>query len=83
VLSQVSSPVAISVTAEDADASDGFATIALFGPAKASLGTFDCAGQQSCTASFALPVSGPSYVVARATQSDGDELVAAPIWVAP
>ncbi len=69
------------VVAADAG-EEGFATIELFGPGAALLGSFDCAGANPCEATFAVTVEGPTYVVARAIQQDGDPLVAAPIWFA-
>ncbi|MBM4318612.1 MAG: hypothetical protein FJ125_01305 [Deltaproteobacteria bacterium] len=69
--------------AEDATEEDGFATLELFGPGATLLAAFDCAGQARCLASRQLVVDRPTYVVARATQRDGDWLVSAPIWVKP
>ncbi len=67
----------------DIDDGDGFVSIELFGPEIELLGTVDCAGEVICTANFDPQVDGPTYFVARATQTDGEWLVSAPIWVAP
>jgi hypothetical protein len=77
------SSVTIDAHAEDPDAGDGFATLELYGPGQALLESADCGGATSCDASTTVGVAGPSYVVARAVQSDGDFLVSAPIWLAP
>lgn len=71
------------VEAVDADAADGFASIELFGPGAAPVGSLDCAGANPCVFEFDVPVSTPIYVVARATQADGDWLVSAPVWASP
>ena len=74
--------VAFECGATDPDSSDGFATIELFGPGKQLLGSVDCQGQQSCQLSgVSVDSSAVAFVVARATQLDGDQLVAAPIWL--
>jgi trimeric autotransporter adhesin len=75
--------VAIDVEAEDAEAGDGFATIELLGPAGMLIASFDCGGAVTCSAAHELTVTSSTYVVARATQLDGDQLAAAPIWASP
>jgi len=80
VLTGVSS-VEVVVEVADGDAGEGYSTIELFGPGKQVLGTKDCQGAEACT--LAQGVSGVAYVLARATQVDGDELVSAPVWVGP
>jgi hypothetical protein len=75
--------VSFEVQADDATAGDGFATIELFGPGQMLLKTVDCAGADSCSGSYDLGVSEATFVVARASQVDGDILVSAPIWVEP
>jgi len=73
----------LSVEARDADSSDGFTQIELFGKGQQVLGTVSCGGKQDCSGNVSLPVSGPGFVFARATQADGNTLVSAPIWFAP
>ncbi|MBI5478372.1 MAG: hypothetical protein HY906_05915 [Deltaproteobacteria bacterium] len=77
------SSVPITVEVNDTDNDHGFTTIELFGPNKASLGTHDCAGAMTCTASFAVTITSPpgsTYVVARATMTSSAYLVSAPVW---
>ena len=71
------------VEAYDQDADDGFASITIYGPNMELLETVDCGDQTTCEASFDFEITGATYFVARAEQTDGDYLVAAPIWVAP
>ena len=75
--------VSINVEVIDSDAGDGFATIELYGPGQQLLDTHDCQAQDNCTFSASFDVTGPTYVVARATQGDGNLLISAPVWVAP
>jgi hypothetical protein len=82
ILSGVQS-IVIEVEATDTDVGDGFDTIALYGPGQVLLQSTACSGQITCTATYTLPVATSTYVVARAVQSDGDELVSAPLWAAP
>jgi hypothetical protein len=77
------SAVELAVDVEDADPSEGFATIELYGPGQVLLETHDCAGAASCTADFSRTVAGPTYFVARAIETDGQILISAPIWAAP
>ena len=73
----------LTVEVEDADPAEGFATIELYGPGQALLASHDCAGAASCTAVFSRTVDAPTYFVGRAIESDGQILIAAPIWAAP
>jgi len=73
----------IEVEATDTDVGDGFDMIELYGPGQALLQSTPCNGQITCTATYTLPVASSTFVVARAVQSDGDEVVSAPIWAAP
>ncbi|MFH1437611.1 MAG: hypothetical protein ABIJ56_18030, partial [Pseudomonadota bacterium] len=75
--------IAIDAEAVDADADDGFATIEFYGPGKTLLHSFECEGAITCTARYDLAATGPTYIVARATQTDGNWLVSAPVWVTP
>jgi hypothetical protein len=74
--------VTVRVEAEDADATDVFTTVALFGPGGAAIDSTDCGGGATCSATFEVDVAGPTYVVARVSQADGQWLAAAPIWLA-
>jgi len=80
VLQGVSS-IDVFVEAKDADAGEGYATLELYGPGKTLLGKKDCQAASVCT--MEQSISAVAYVLARATQVDGDELVSAPIWLEP
>lgn len=82
-LAGVGPVVELRVEAEDEDAADAFQTAELWGPGRTLLESADCGGGPTCAATFERTVSGPTYVVARLTQADGDYLVAAPVWLAP
>ncbi|NMC72564.1 MAG: hypothetical protein GYA57_21250 [Myxococcales bacterium] len=82
-LAGVGPSVELSVEAEDGDATDAFDTVELWGPGRTRLDAADCGGAASCAVSFEVPVGGPTYVVARVNQVDGEWLVAAPVWLAP
>ncbi|HOW50933.1 MAG TPA: hypothetical protein PLV42_02690 [bacterium] len=73
----------LTVEASDPDAGDTFATIELYDPLKNIIATKDCAGAQECSLSFELTVTMPTYVVARVVETDGQYLIAAPIWMMP
>ncbi len=73
----------LKVETSDPDEGDTFATIELYDPLKNIIASHDCAAAQSCEFSFEFSVTMPTYVVARAVQSDGEVLVAAPIWMMP
>lgn len=75
--------VSLTIEAADADESEGYSVVEIFGPAAGLVESFDCAGANPCVVTTTLPVTEPSFFVARATQDDGDYLVAAPIWVTP
>ncbi len=75
--------VGLTVLAEDPDSNDGFDTINLFGPGKTLLDSYACNGATPCQASFTITTATSTYAVARAHQTDGDLLVAAPIWLTP
>ena len=77
------SSLTLEVTAQDPDTADGFSTIELWGPHQSLLGSVDCAGTQSCTATFPVTAPASTYFVARALQADGNALVTAPIWASP
>ncbi|HEY3353378.1 MAG TPA: hypothetical protein VGQ83_09030 [Polyangia bacterium] len=82
ILTHAPASMAITVEATDPDAGDDFTTIELFGPARSALGSQACSGT-TCTAAFTVAATAATYVVARATQTDGQYLVSAPIWLAP
>jgi hypothetical protein len=72
--------VGISMEAKDADATDAFTLIELFAPDKQVVSTIDCQSQQACSGTATVDAGALKFVVARATQADGDTLVSAPIW---
>lgn len=74
--------LALEVVADDEDG-EGFSAIELYGPAQTLLETHDCADSAPCTADFSRTVDEAGYVVARALQTDGDILIAGPIWYSP
>jgi hypothetical protein len=73
----------LDVEAVDLDAGDDFASITFYGPGMTELATVDCAGQNPCVGNLDLEVTAPTYIVARAVQTDTQAIVSAPIWVAP
>ena len=75
--------LSFSAVAEDADLDEGFASLELWGPGQQLLDSVDCAGTNPCSINYDLPISGQTYVVARAIEQDGDTLVSAPIWAQP
>jgi hypothetical protein len=75
--------LAVEAEATDADAGDGYATLELFGPGQTLVASVACGGAETCSIGETIDVAGPMYVVARATQTDGDLLVSAPVWVGP
>jgi len=75
--------IVIEVEVFDPNDDDGFRRIELFGPRGLPLAARGCRGEQTCYASFEFEIDGPTYFVASAEQTDGDWLVAAPIWVEP
>jgi hypothetical protein len=77
------SSVPLTVEVNDTDSDHGFTTIELFGPSKTPLGSHDCAGAMTCSASFDVTVPVPpgvTYAVARATMTNAAYLVSAPVW---
>jgi hypothetical protein len=73
----------LTVEAIDEDVGDGFATIEIFGPGQTLMVNYDCAGSTDCIADIDVTITGPTYFVARATQTDGNYLISAPIWAQP
>jgi hypothetical protein len=67
----------------DADGGEGFAAIELYGPGASLIYAYDCRGANPCSFQYTLAVTQATYVTARATQTDGDYLVGAPIWAQP
>lgn len=65
----------ISVDASDANSDEGFTRIGLIGGGGASLGDFDCGGQQNCSFHQQLAIEAPAWVVAVADQLDGSHVV--------
>ncbi|MGC4115518.1 MAG: hypothetical protein QM765_13130 [Myxococcales bacterium] len=82
-LANVGGTLSAHVHAEDPDAAESWTSIELFGPGKTALGTQLCAPGATCSADFQVPLTGGTYLVARATQADGEVLVSAPIWAMP
>ncbi len=77
------SSYSLRVEVSDPDQNDTFAAVELYDPMKNIIASHDCASAQNCEFFFELFVTMPTYVVARAIQSDGEVLVAAPIWMMP
>ncbi len=77
------SEYSLKIEVSDPDQGDTIATIELYDPQKNVIATKDCAAAQNCELSFELTVTMPTYVVARAVETDGEILVAAPIWAMP
>lgn len=65
----------------DPEGGDGFDRIELYDSTMTLLDTYDCQDQDICTASYDLAVNAPDFFIATAYQTDGDWLVAAPVWV--
>jgi hypothetical protein len=82
MLSGVAS-VPVHVEASDPDAADAFTALEVFGPGKQQMLQVDCASKPSCSADLTVQVTQSTFVVARAKQADGQELVSAPIWMRP
>jgi hypothetical protein len=70
----------VEVVATDDEASDGFASVRLIGPGGAELGILTCDGSNRCEASRTIDLAPPTWVLAVATETDGDLVVSAPIW---
>jgi hypothetical protein len=77
------SSVSLGAHVEDPDGGDGFETLELFGPGKVLLASSSCGSALSCDLDHTVAVTEATYAVARAVQSDGEVLVAAPVWMAP
>jgi hypothetical protein len=75
--------LAVEAEATDADTGDGYATLELYGPDQTLIASVACGGVETCSLGDTIDVASPTYVVARATQTDGDILVSAPVWVGP
>ncbi|HEY3448606.1 MAG TPA: hypothetical protein VGK67_19775 [Myxococcales bacterium] len=82
-LAGVGATLSVHVEAEDQDATESWTTLELFGPGKTPLGSQSCAAGATCAADFQVALTGGTYVVARATQADGEVLVSAPLWAVP
>jgi hypothetical protein len=78
------SSVPITVEVDDTDNDHGFTVIELFGPDNTTpIGTHDCAGAMTCSASFNVTVPVPpgiTFVLARATLTNAAYVVSAPVW---
>ena len=73
----------LTVKAADKDSADSFSSIELYGKGQKKLATAGCKGANPCSMTFSVTAKQSPYFVARAKQTDGDLLVAAPIWLAP
>jgi hypothetical protein len=69
----------IEVEATDDDAADGFASVRLVGPGGAT-STLTCDGTNRCEAGQTIDLAPPTWVVAVASETDGDLVFSAPIW---
>ncbi len=76
-------PTEIKVVAKDKQAQDTFKRIDLYSPAGTVIATHACNGSNPCTAVFARNPSQATFFVARATQTDGGQIVSGPIWFEP
>lgn len=75
--------ITLEVVAQDRQAGDGFKRIDLYGTLGQVLDSKSCNGANPCTATFVRKPVEAVFWAAKATQSDGDVLVSAPIWVKP
>lgn len=75
--------IALQVEAFDLDAGDGLNIIEIYGPGEELLDSFDCGETETCQATFTVDASSKKYFVAKASEVDGDWLVAAPVWIVP
>jgi len=75
--------ISIEVEARDPDPDDEWTSLEIFGPGMELLDSFDCDGSETCRAVFTFDTGADAYFVARASQSDGHWLVAAPLWIVP
>jgi len=73
----------IQVTATDDDAADGFTGVRLVGPGGADLGSLTCDGSNRCEASETIELAPPTWVLAVASEADGDLVFSAPVWFEP
>lgn len=71
------------IEATDGDPEDGFARVILVGPGGADLGSVTCDGSNECADSRTLDLALPAWVLAVATETDGDLVFSAPIWFEP
>jgi hypothetical protein len=74
--------VKISVLVSDPD-EEGFEKIEVFDPFQNIVASIDCENKQECELEFDLEISMATHIVAKAVQSDGQFLVAAPLWFIP
>lgn len=74
--------VKITVTVSDPD-EEGFDKIELFDVFQNVITSYDCKDKQECELNYDLEVSAPIHIVAKAFQTDGQFLVASPLWIMP
>jgi len=76
--------ISVAIETTDPDGTDGFDRVELYGPGMTLLDTAACGGGQTCSVSYEIgPIAAPTYIVARAFEVDGEDLIAAPIWLQP
>lgn len=74
--------IKISVEVSDADG-EGFEKIEIFDPFKNIINSKNCGTQPACELEFDLEILTATHIVAKAVQSDGQFLVASPLWFIP
>jgi hypothetical protein len=72
----------ISVEVSDPDG-EGFEKIEIFDPFKNIINSKNCGTQPACKLEFELEILTATHIVAKAVQSDGQFLVASPLWFIP
>jgi hypothetical protein len=75
--------VTLRASAEDPDPTDRIESLSLHGNRGTLVAKRICERAGACVLSATVQVGKGVYVLARATQRDGDILVSAPIWVEP
>jgi len=74
--------IKISVEVADRD-NEGFEKIELFDGLQNIISEVNCDSKPECVLLFDLSVEFPMHIVARATQTDGQKIVSAPLWFIP
>jgi len=76
------SKIKVSVEVSDPDA-EGFEKIEIFDPFQNIIFSGSCDDKSECELDFEIEIFMPTHIVARAVQTDGQFLVAAPLWFMP